>query len=46
MKIEVKKDTLGKYTKVSYPDGKVEITRFFKELGLSVKIVEKHGKTA
>lgn len=45
MKIEAKKDMLGKYTKVSYPNGKVEIIRFFKELGLSVKIVETNERT-
>ena len=45
MKTETKKDMLGKYTKVTYPNGRIKIVRFFKELGLTVKIVEKCGIT-
>lgn len=42
MNIENKKDMLGKYQKIHYSNGRIEIIRFFKELGISVKIVEKY----
>jgi hypothetical protein len=42
VKTETKKDLLGKYLKISYSNGRIEIVRFFKELGMSVKIVEKY----
>ena len=45
MIVEVKEDLIGKYKKVTHKNGRVEIFRFFKELGLLVKITEKHGKT-
>lgn len=44
MAIESKKDVLGKYKKISYENGRIEIIRFFKELGISVKVVEKYER--
>jgi transcription initiation factor TFIIIB Brf1 subunit/transcription initiation factor TFIIB len=41
MKIEYKKDLLGKYIKITYTNGLVYIERYFKELGLSIRIKEK-----
>ena len=40
MKTENKKDILGKYTKITYPNGDIYIIRFIKELGLTVKVKE------
>lgn len=40
IKVEHKKDMLGKYTKETQKDGTVYIHRYFKELGLSVKVKE------
>lgn len=36
--VENKRDSLGKYTKITYLDGRVFIERFFREIGLSVRI--------
>lgn len=41
MKVEYKKDWLGKYTKITTNDGKVFIERYFKELNMCIKVQEK-----
>jgi hypothetical protein len=38
MKISKHKDWLGKYLRIEMPNGEIYIERFFKELGISVRV--------